>query len=73
MAITSAWEMANSPDPKALDFMINHVFLPPQLPQEDDSGAGYLNTTIRVFRDSVAQSLVLLPLSGMRLTCSTGS
>ncbi|KAH6619158.1 hypothetical protein B0J18DRAFT_481466 [Chaetomium sp. MPI-SDFR-AT-0129] len=54
MVITSAWEMANSPDPKALDFMITHVFLPPQLPQVDDSEAGYLNTTIRAMRDSVA-------------------
>lgn len=54
MAIPSAAGMANSPDPKALDFMINHVFLPPQLPQEDDSDPEYLNTTIRAFRDSVA-------------------
>ncbi|KAK4119357.1 hypothetical protein N657DRAFT_581720, partial [Parathielavia appendiculata] len=55
--------MANSPDSKALDFMINHVFLPPQLPQEDDSEAGYLNTTIRAFRDSVECFLSAEPSS----------
>ena len=53
MATCSVAEMAEVPDPKALDYMINHVFLPPHLPQGDDADAGHTNATIRALRNSV--------------------
>ncbi len=61
MAITSMAEMAKSPDPGALDFMIDHIFLPPRLPQEDDENSSHTNATIRVLRDSVGSFLSAEP------------
>ena len=44
---------------QALDFMINHVFLPPQLPQADDTNTEHIGATIRVLCHSVSRFLSL--------------
>ena len=45
-------------DPQSLDYMIDHVFLPPQLPQEDDTDAQLSRATIQVLCDSVSRFLL---------------
>jgi hypothetical protein len=42
---------------ESLNFMINHVFLPPRLPQEDDTNPQHLLATVRALRDSVSAFL----------------
>jgi hypothetical protein len=42
------------PDTDCLNFMINHVFLPPQLPQADDATVEHRLATVRALRDSVS-------------------
>jgi len=41
-------------DMPTLNFIIHHVFLPPRLPQEDDTNGQHLLTMIQVLRDSVS-------------------
>ena len=45
-------------DPHSLDFMIDHVFLPPRLPQADDTDARHSLATIQVLCDSVSRFLL---------------
>jgi hypothetical protein len=42
------------PETDCLNFMINHVFLPPRLPQEDDATAERQLATVQTLRDSVS-------------------
>jgi len=41
-------------DMPTLDFMIHHVFLPPRLPQEDDTNIQHSLTMVQVLRNSVS-------------------
>jgi len=45
-------------DMQTIDFIIHHVFLPPRLPQEDDTNAQHLLSMIQVLRDSVSDFVV---------------
>ncbi len=44
-------------DTPTLDFIIHHVFLPPRLPQEDDTNGQHLLAMAQVLRDSVSDFL----------------
>lgn len=39
---------------QSLNFMIDHVFLPPQLRQEDDADAQHLLALVQALRDSIS-------------------
>ncbi|KAK0643172.1 hypothetical protein B0T16DRAFT_391740 [Cercophora newfieldiana] len=43
----------------ALNFMINHVFLPPRLPQTDDTCAEHVQATVQALCDAVSRFLSL--------------
>ncbi|KAK1750884.1 hypothetical protein QBC47DRAFT_352381 [Echria macrotheca] len=44
---------------QALDFIVDHVFLPPQLPQTDDTNTDHINAAIQVLCHSVSRFLSL--------------
>ncbi len=44
-------------DSKSLEYIIDHVFLPPQLPQKDDTSPKHSLATIQVMCDSVTRFL----------------
>jgi hypothetical protein len=46
-------------DIPTLNFIIHHVFLPPRLPQEDDTNSQHLLTMIQVLRDSVSNFMAV--------------
>ena len=41
-------------DGPTIDFIIHHVFLPPRLPQEDDTNSQHLLSMTQVLRDSIS-------------------
>ncbi|KAG7294015.1 hypothetical protein NEMBOFW57_004076 [Staphylotrichum longicolle] len=53
----------NKENAKSLDFMINHVFLPPRLPQEDDTDPEDLFATVQTLCESVSRFRTLEPTS----------
>lgn len=50
-------------DTPTLDFIIHHVFLPPRLPQEDDTNGQHLLAMVQVLRDSVSDFIAAEPCS----------
>lgn len=54
MALVQLANGRRPPDTDSLNFMIDHVFLPPQLPQEDDTNTTGLLATAQVLRDSIS-------------------
>ncbi|KAK4153473.1 hypothetical protein C8A00DRAFT_33763 [Chaetomidium leptoderma] len=54
MAFTSLTGDREWPDTQSLNFMINHVFLSPQLPQEDDTDAQHLLALVQALCGSVS-------------------
>ena len=46
---------------EALNFMVNHVILPPKLPQSDDTGSGYELALIQFVRDHSVAFQINLP------------
>ena len=51
-------------DMPTLDFIIHHVFLPPRLPQEDDTNSQHPLIMVQVLRDSVSDFMATQRDSG---------
>lgn len=58
MALTGLARNSKWLDTASLSFVIDHVFLPPQLPQEDDTSVRHLVATVQILYDSVSGFLL---------------